>query len=216
MKLIAEHNFNVKPTLKEDTSGEKSYFIEGVFMQAEKGNKNGRIYPKHVLFREVDRYCVECINGNRSLGELGHPEGPQINLERASHKIVELRKENTNIIGKAKILNTPYGQIVKNFIDEGVSLGVSSRGLGTLKSKGDLQEVQNDFWLSTVDIVADPSAPDAFVNGIMEGREWVWDNGIIKEKQISHYKKTIQKASKKQLEEKTLKAFNDFLNKLKG
>jgi hypothetical protein len=214
MKLIREAVEEVD-FLTEEKEGKKDYYIRGIFMQAEMGNKNKRIYPKHVLFREVDRYVTECINTNRSLGELNHPSGPQINLERVSHKIVELKKDGTNIHGKAKILNTPYGQIVKNFIDEGVSLGVSSRGLGSLKSKGDLQEVQNDFWLSTIDIVADPSAPEAFVNGIMEGREWIWDNGVIKEKQISEYKESIERATRIRLEETAIHAFNDFLNKLK-
>jgi hypothetical protein len=215
MKLIRETVENVD-FLTEDKEGKKDHYIQGIFMQAETGNRNKRIYPKHILFREVDRYVTECINTNRSLGEMNHPDGPQINLERVSHKIIELRKEGTNIFGKAKILNTPYGQIVKNFIDEGVSLGVSSRGLGSLKSKGDLQEVQNDFWLSTVDIVADPSAPEAFVNGIMEGKEWIWSNGIIKEKHIEPYRKAISKAPLKRLEEEKIKAFQDFLNKLKS
>jgi hypothetical protein len=214
MKLIRESVEDIQ-YLTEDADGNKNYYIEGVFMQAEKGNKNKRIYPKHVLFREVDRYCEECIKTNRSLGELNHPQGPQINLERVSHKIIELRKDGTNIYGKAKILSTPYGQIVKNFIDEGVCLGVSSRGLGSLKSKGELQEVQNDFWLSTIDIVADPSAPDAFVEGIMEGKEWIWDNGIIKEKQINDYKESIEKASRQRLEETAIDAFSDFIRRLK-
>lgn len=216
MKLITEKTFDVGLSLQEGANGKKEYFIEGIFMQAERPNKNGRTYPKHVLFREVDRYMTESVNGNRSLGELGHPEGPQINLERVSHKIINLRKEGTDIYGKAKIMSTPYGEIVKNFIDEGVSLGVSSRGLGSLRSKGQLQEVQNDFWLATVDIVADPSAPEAFVNGIMEGREWIWDNGIIKESDINSYKNQIIKTNSKQLEEETIRAFSDFLGKLKA
>lgn len=214
MKLISEHAESIK-ILTEERNGEKSYFIEGIFMQAEKGNKNKRIYPADTLFREVRRYTQEAIGQKRALGELGHPEGPQINLERVSHIIVELKENGNDVVGKAKILGTPYGEIVKNFIKEGVSLGVSSRGLGSLRSKGELQEVQNDFWLSTIDIVADPSAPEAFVNGIMEGREWIYENGVIREKQLELYKKSIEEASRKDREKVQIEAFSHFLKQLK-
>ena len=213
MFLITETTEDVK-FLTEENNGEKQYFIEGIFMQAEKKNRNGRVYPKETLMKEVRRYNQEYVMKNRAMGELGHPEGPTVNLERVSHIINDLREENDNIIGKAKILETPYGKIVKNLMDEGAKLGVSSRGMGTLKEKDGVNQVQKDFMLSAVDIVADPSAPDAFVNGIMEGKQWVWDNGLMKEVVIDSYQKMIRSASSAELNEAKLNAFKDFLSRL--
>jgi hypothetical protein len=215
MKLIREEiqdaNF-----LVEEKGGEKKYFIEGVFMQSDLKNRNGRVYPKAVMETEVKRYTKENIDRNRAFGELGHPDGPTINLERVSHMITELSMDGSNVMGRAKIMDTPYGKIVKNLMDEGATLGVSSRGMGSLKQgRSGAQEVQGDFYLATAaDIVADPSAPDAFVSGIMENKEWVWDNGIIKEVNIERYKQEIQKATQRSLNEAKLRAFEDFLSKL--
>jgi hypothetical protein len=215
MKLIREEiqdaNF-----LVEEKGGEKKYFIEGVFMQSDLKNRNGRVYPRAVMETEVKRYTKENIDRNRAFGELGHPDGPTINLERVSHMITELSMDGSNVMGRAKIMDTPYGKIVKNLMDEGATLGVSSRGMGSLKQgRSGAQEVQGDFYLATAaDIVADPSAPDAFVSGIMENKEWVWDNGIIKEVNIERYKQEIQKATQRSLNEAKLRAFEDFLSKL--
>ena len=209
-------NEDIKITeeLNEATS-EKSYFIEGIFMQAEQKNRNGRVYPKEVLMNEVDRYNKEYVAKNRALGELNHPQGPTVNLDRVSHMIKELRQQGDDVYGKAKIMDTPMGDIAKNLIKEGAKLGVSSRGMGSLKqNKSGVNEVQKDFMLAAVDIVADPSAPNAFVNGIMEGAEWVWDGGVLREKQISEYHKEISKANKEELEEKCLSVFTDFISKL--
>jgi len=185
-------------------------------MQSDLKNRNGRVYPKSVMETEVKRYTKENIDRKRAFGELGHPDGPTINLERVSHMITELKMDGSNVIGKAKIMDTPYGKIVKNLMDEGATLGVSSRGMGSLKAgRSGAQEVQGDFYLATAaDIVADPSAPDAFVSGIMEGKEWVWDNGIIKEVNIERYKQEIKKASMRNLDEAKLQAFENFLSKL--
>jgi hypothetical protein len=215
MKLIREEVTNAN-FLVEEKGGEKQYFIEGVFMQSDLKNRNGRVYPKTVMENEVKRYTKENIDRKRAFGELGHPDGPTINLERVSHMITELSMDGSNVMGRAKIMDTPYGKIVKNLMDEGATLGVSSRGMGSLKAgRSGAQEVQGDFYLATAaDIVADPSAPDAFVSGIMEGKEWIWDNGIIKEVNIERYKQEIQKASMRQLDEAKLKAFEDFLSKL--
>jgi|TARA_Y100000004_G_scaffold151262_1_gene173889 hypothetical protein len=215
MKLIREEiqdaNF-----LVEEKNGKSNYFIEGVFMQSDLKNRNGRVYPSDVMQKEVKRYTKDNIDRKRAFGELGHPDGPTINLERVSHMITELKMDGSNVMGKAKIMDTPYGKIVKNLMDEGATLGVSSRGMGSLKQgRNGAQEVQGDFYLATAaDIVADPSAPDAFVNGIMEGAEWVWDNGIIKEVNIERYKQDIAKAKLNSLQEAKLNAFNDFLSKL--
>ena len=215
MKLIREE-INDANFLVEEKGGDKQYFIEGVFMQSDLKNRNGRVYPKSVMETEVKRYTKENIDRKRAFGELGHPDGPTINLERVSHMITELSMDGSNVMGRAKIMDTPYGKIVKNLMDEGATLGVSSRGMGSLKAgRSGAQEVQGDFYLATAaDIVADPSAPDAFVSGIMEGKEWVWDNGIIKEVNIERYKQEIQKATMRQLDEAKLKAFEDFLTKL--
>ena len=215
MKLISEEATNVE-FLTEATKTGKNYFIEGVFMQAETKNRNGRIYPKEVLVKEAKRYTKEFIESKRAFGELGHPDGPTVNLERVSHMITELVEVDQNFMGRAKIMDTPYGKIVKNLIDEGARLGVSSRGMGSLKpGKDGIQEVQGDFYLATAaDIVADPSAPDAFVAGIMEGKDWIWDNGLLKERQIQEYKDQIEKSSRKDREQTLVKSFEDFISKL--
>jgi hypothetical protein len=214
MKLIREEVTNAN-FLVEEKGGKKQYFIEGVFMQSDLKNRNGRVYPKEVMMNEVARYTAENIDRNRAFGELGHPDGPTINLERVSHMITELRMDGTNVMGRAKIMDTPYGKIVKNLMDEGATLGVSSRGMGSIKQTKGVSEVQGDFYLATAaDIVADPSAPDAFVQGIMEGKEWIWDNGIIKEVNIERYKQEIERAQREKLEEAKIKAFADFMSKL--
>lgn len=214
MKLIAEEIVEVN-FLTEDNGGKTSHFIEGVFLQGEIKNRNGRMYPIDTLQREVDTYNESYVSKGRALGELGHPDGPQINLDRVSHKIVSLRQEGNNFIGKAKILETPMGKIAKNLLDEGVKLGVSSRGLGSIERRGDMNVVKDDFMLATAaDIVADPSAPDAFVEGIMEGKDWVWNSGW-EESHIAAVKKDIDNASVDQLTEKKLKAFENLLRNLK-
>ena len=214
MKLIAEEIVEVN-FLTEDNGGKTSHFIEGVFLQGEIKNRNGRMYPIDTLQREVDTYNESYVSKGRALGELGHPDGPQINLDRVSHKIVSLRQEGNNFIGKAKILETPMGKIAKNLLDEGVKLGVSSRGLGSIERRGDMNVVKDDFMLATAaDIVADPSAPDAFVEGIMDGKDWVWNSGW-EESQIAAVKRDIDNASVDQLTEKKLKAFENLLRNLK-
>ena len=216
MKLISEEAINVEFLTEATKSGGKSYFIEGIFMQANKKNRNGRVYPTEILQKEAKRYTTEFIKKKRAFGELGHPDGPTVNLERVSHMIEELEEVGQNFMGRAKILDTPYGKIVKNLIDEGAQLGVSSRGMGSLKpGRNGISEVQGDFYLATAaDIVADPSAPDAFVHGIMEGKEWVWDNGLLKETQIQEYKDKIEKSSRKDRENVLVEAFKDFIAKL--
>ena len=215
MKLISEEACNIE-YITEGKDGSKNYFIEGVFMQAETKNRNGRIYPKEILQKEGKRYGKSFIESKRAFGELGHPDGPTVNLERVSHMIEELVEVDNNFMGRAKILDTPYGKIVKSLIDEGAKLGVSSRGMGSLKPRKDgIQEVQGDFYLATAaDIVADPSAPDAFVAGIMEGKEWVWDNGVLIEKDIEAGKMEIYKARKREVQETKMKVFENFLKKL--
>lgn len=213
MKLIKEA-FQDLQYLNEDTNGKKSVFIEGIFMQADKNNRNGRRYPSAVMEKELTRY-QQMINEKRSLGELGHPDNPSINLNQVSHLITSLRFEGKDIIGRAKILETPMGKIARNFIEEGVRLGVSSRGLGSLKEGRDgIMEVQDDFHLATVDIVADPSAPDAFVAGIMEGAEWVLKNGVWTSVQVENAQKQIRKASAKQLDETKLQVWEQFMQSL--
>ena len=213
MKLITETTLGVR-LLTEEKDGKKNYFIEGVFMQSETKNRNGRMYPSSGMSKEVGRYNTEYVAQNRAMGELGHPEGPTVNLERVSHIIKDLRLEGNDVYGRAKILDTPYGKIVKNLMDEGAKLGVSSRGMGSLKEQDGVNVVQEDFMLASVDVVADPSAPNAFVNGIMEGKEWIWDNGIIKPVQIENYKKIIEKTSSRNLEEQAVRLFTDFIAKL--
>ena len=212
MKLITEHTHELEYITE---SKGKEQYIKGIFMQSDLKNQNGRIYPHAVLKKEVNNFNNKYVKEGRALGELGHPMGPIINLDRVSHVIKELKEDGNNFVGKAKVMDTPNGKIVKNFISEGVKLGVSSRGMGSVKqNKEGVNEVQNDFVLSTVDIVADPSAPDAFVNGIMEGKEWVWENGVIKEREIDNMRKTIEKAKMRELEQKKLEVFQKFLQKL--
>ena len=216
MKLISEEATNVEFLTEATKKGGKNYFIEGVFMQSNTKNRNGRIYPQAILQKEAKRYTDEFIAKKRAFGELGHPDGPTVNLERVSHMIEELQEVDQNFMGRAKILDTPYGKIVKNLIDEGARLGVSSRGMGSLKpSKDGIQEVQDDFQLaSAADIGADPSAPEAFVAGIMEGREWIWDNGLLKEAEIQLIKEKVEKSSRKNREQTLVSAFEDFITKL--
>ena len=215
LKLITEVNEEVN-YLEEEKDGKKGLYIEGIFMQADMKNRNGRMYPKDVLEKEVKRYNKEYIDKNRAYGELGHPQGPTINLERVSHLITQLQPDGSNFVGKAKVMTeTPYGQIVHSLIKEGAQLGVSSRGMGSLKQVNGTNQVQKDFYLATAaDIVADPSAPNAFVNGVMESKEWVWDNGIIREADIADMQKDIKTASKSELENVKLKVFENFLSKL--
>ena len=217
MKLISEFNdYAISPVIvegKED--GKKDYFIEGIFMQSEIKNRNGRIYPKEVIQKEVKRYNKEFVDQDRAFGELGHPEGPTINLDKVSHMITKLEEDGNNFVGRAKILSTPNGQIVKNLIDDGAKLGVSSRGLGSLESKGNAQYVKDDFQLATAgDIVADPSAPEAFVEGIMEGVEWVYESGILKAKDLDQMQKDLKTARLNKLEETKLNLWKSFVEKL--
>ena len=214
MKLISEEIQNAE-YLVEEANGKKSYKIKGVFLQSDIKNRNGRIYENDILSKEVDRYSKEFIDKKRAFGELGHPDGPTVNLERVSHMITSLKGEGKNFIGEAKIMDTPYGKIVKGLIDEGAQLGVSSRGMGSLVQKNGSNYVGKDFYLATAaDIVADPSAPDAFVEGIMENKEWIWDNGEIKAKDIEEYKRYIEKAKSIQLAEAKANVFANFLEKL--
>jgi hypothetical protein len=213
MKLIVE--YTESKTLVEQTATGKNYFIEGVFLQSELKNRNGRVYPKAILEREVNRYVKEMINTNRAVGELGHPASPTINYDRASHKILSLKEDGNNWIGRAKVLSTPFGNIVKNLIDDNVAIGVSSRGMGSLKEQNGVNMVQDDYHLATAgDVVSDPSAPDAFVNGMMEGREWIWNNGIIVEADVNEMYKEIKGAKQAQLEEVALKIMENYFSKL--
>lgn len=214
MKLITETVEEVKFLTESDENGEKTYFIEGPFMQADTLNRNKRVYPKNILLNEVARYSKDYVQNNRAFGELNHPASPTVNLDRVSHIIKEFNTNGNDVWGKAKIMKTPMGNIVKNLIDEGAKLGVSSRGMGSLKQRNGYNEVQPDFMLSAVDIVADPSAPGAFVNGIMEGKEWIWNNGILEERTIEEYRQEIKKASSRKLEEKAIKLFENFLRKI--
>ena len=216
MRLITEVIEDIKYITEASENGKKSLYIEGIYMQAERPNRNGRMYRMETLEREAKRYNEEYVMKGRAFGELGHPSGPTINLERASHLIKSLKVEGTDFYGKAKILDTPYGNIVKNLIDEGATLGVSTRGMGSLKEgKDGVKIVDDDFYLATAaDIVADPSAPDAFVRGIMESKEWVFVNGIWMEQHIDFAKATIKKASSKELSEAKIKVFKAFIDSL--
>ncbi len=214
MKLITEQIEDVK-LVTEGTGDNKKLYIEGVFLQSELKNRNGRMYPFSVLEKEVNRYNEEYVKSKRALGELGHPDGPTVNLDRVSHRITSLKAEGNNFIGKAQILDTPMGKIAKSLLGEGVQLGVSSRGMGSIDKREDVNVVMDDFMLATAaDIVADPSAPDAFVNGIMEGKEWVWNNGILKETKVAKYQSYMNESTRADLEERTLKIFSDFLSGL--
>ena len=214
MRLIAEEITDVK-FLSEEKEGKKNYFIEGIFLQAELKNRNNRMYPLGTLQKEVAKYDENYIQKGRALGELGHPDGPSINLDRVSHKILSLKEDGNNFIGRAKLLDTPMGGIAKNLLDEGVKLGVSSRGMGSIRKEENCNVVMDDFMLATAaDIVADPSAPDAFVDGIMEGKEWVWDNGVLKEAKVAQIKKEIDQATLINLQERKISAFETFLKSL--
>ena len=214
MKLITETIESIEALTEEKANGKKDYKIRGVFMQADIKNRNGRVYPVDTLAKEVKRYTNEFINKKRAFGELGHPDGPTVNLERVSHMITSLKPEGKNFIGEAKVMDTPYGKIVKNLIDEGAQLGVSSRGMGSIQQSQGRNVVGKDFYLATAaDIVADPSAPDAFVEGIMEGKEWVWDNGVLKSMEVEQYKEEIERTKRKELAEVKANIFKDFLSK---
>ena len=214
MRLIAEEITQVD-FLCEENDGKKNYFIEGIFLQAELKNRNGRMYPLKTLAREVAKYDENYIQKGRALGELGHPDGPSINLDRVSHKILSLKEDGNNFIGRAKLLETPMGKIAKDLLSEGVRLGVSSRGMGSIRKEENCNVVMDDFMLATAaDIVADPSAPDAFVDGIMEGKEWVWDNGILKESAVAEIKQEIDQATLINIQERKISAFEAFLKSL--
>ncbi len=216
MRLIKELNEDLQFIVEESSDNvKKSLFIEGVFLQADLKNRNGRMYPKEIMAKEVNRYVKEQVNTKRAYGELGHPEGPNINLDRVSHMIVSLREDGNNWIGRAKILDTPMGNIASSLIKEGAGLGVSSRGLGTLKEVNGINEVQDDFMLATAaDIVADPSAPDAYIQGIMEGKEWVFVKGVWQDREIEETKNLIKKTTSRNLSEAKVKAFETFLDKI--
>jgi len=214
MKLITEHLDKLEYTTEAKDDGEKNVFIEGIFMQAEQQNRNKRIYPKVVLKAATDRYVKEQVKTGRACGELNHPEGPAINLDKVSHRITDLKWEGNNVVGKALVLDTPMGKIVKGLVEGGCKLGVSSRGMGTVEQKEGKTYVKDDFVLSTVDIVQDPSAPSAFVEGIMEGVEWIWENGLLKPQQIEEYETEINKVPLGRVSEAQERIFNDFLSKL--
>ena len=215
MKLITETIESIEVLTEEKANGKKDYKIRGVFMQADIKNRNGRVYPVETLAKEVRRYTNEFINKKRAFGELGHPDGPTVNLERVSHMITSLKPEGKNFIGEAKVMDTPYGKIVKNLIDEGAQLGVSSRGMGSIQRTNNKNVVGRDFYLATAaDIVADPSAPDAFVEGIMEGKEWVWDNGRLISKSVEEYKEEIERTKRHELAVVKSRIFKDFISKL--
>ena len=217
MKLISEFNdYSVSPVIiEENEKGQKEYFIEGVFMQSEIKNRNGRVYPKEIMAKEVKRYNKDFVEQDRAFGELGHPEGPTIYLDKVSHLFTKLEEDGNNYVGRAKILSTPNGQIVRNLIDDGAKLGVSSRGLGSLEQKNGAQHVKSDFQLATAaDIVADPSAPEAFVEGIMEGVEWIFENGILKAKEVEQMQQELKTARLNKLEETKLNLWKKFVENL--
>jgi len=215
MRLITEYvENNLEMICEAKKDGSKNYFIEGVFMQSNKKNRNGRIYDKKTMEKAVEKYMVEQVRTGRAVGELNHPEGPTVNLDKVSHKITDLHWQGNDVVGKASILKTPMGQIVEGLLEGGVKLGVSSRGMGSLVSKNGAQYVGDDFMLSTVDIVQDPSAPSAFVNGVMEGVEWVWDNGLIRQQDIEIIETEIKSAPRKDLQDVEIRAFKNFLSKL--
>jgi len=215
MKLITEYvENNLDVICEAKKNGEKNYFIEGVFMQSNKKNRNGRIYEKKTMEKAVEKYVTEQVKTGRAVGELYHPEGPTVNLDKVSHKITDLHWQGNDVVGKASILKTPMGKIVEGLLDGGVKLGVSSRGMGSLVQKNGVSYVGDDFMLSTVDIVQDPSAPSAFVNGVMEGVEWVWDNGLIRQRDIEEIETEIKRAPRKDLHEAEIRAFKNFLSKL--
>jgi hypothetical protein len=214
MKLITEHLEKLDYITEAKKDGGKDVYIEGVFMQAEKQNRNNRIYPKDILSEATAKYVKEQVKTGRAVGELNHPEGPQINLDKVSHRITELKWNGNDVVGRALILDTPMGKIVKGLVEGGCKLGVSSRGMGTVEQKEGKTFVKDDFVLATVDIVQDPSAPSAFVEGIMEGVEWIWDNGVLKPQQIEEYETEIKKVPMGRISEAQERIFSDFLSKL--
>lgn len=215
MKLITETlESNIEVFTESKQNGKKDFFIEGIFMMADSKNRNGRIYESKVLQPAVEKYSEEQVKTGRAVGELNHPEGPTINLDKVSHLITKLEWNDSNVVGKAKILDTPMGQIVKGLLEGGVKLGVSSRGMGSLEQRDGINYVGSDFQLATVDIVQDPSAPSAFVNGIMEGVEWIWENGIFKPQEIEKIETEIKRTPKAQLAEAQVRVFQHFLSKL--
>ena len=214
MKLISEYVDNNLKVIEEQKNGKKSLVIEGVFMQADQKNRNGRIYEKEILESAVKKYVKDQVSQGRAVGELDHPSGPQINLDKVSHKITELKFKGSDVYGKASILNTPMGKIVEGLLEGGVKVGVSSRGMGTLENKNGAMYVKDDFMLASVDIVQDPSAPSAFVNGVMEGVDWIWNNGILQPQEIEKIETEIKRAPAKGLPEAEMRAFKNFLSKL--
>ena len=216
MKLISEFNDVGFEVLTEEKNGKKKYVIEGIFAQADKKNRNGRVYPKAVMESAVGKYVTDQVSKGRAVGELNHPEGPTVNLDKVSHKIESLTFEGTDVVGKATILDTPMGEIVKGLLDGGVGLGVSTRGMGSLRQQNGTMMVGNDFLLNAIDIVQDPSAPNAFVNGVMEGVEWVWNNGIIEAQTIEKMETEIKNAPRADLYETQVREFKNFLSLLKS
>jgi hypothetical protein len=217
MKLIAEYvENNLEFIVEANEKGEKKYAIEGVFAQADQKNRNGRIYPKVIMEKAVGKYVTEQVKTGRAVGELNHPEGPTVNLDKVSHRITDLRFEGNDVVGKASILDTPNGKIVKGLLDGGVRLGVSTRGMGSLESRNGVMVVKDDYILNTVDIVQDPSAPNAFVNGIMEGVDWIWNNGVIEARHIEKMETEIKKAKRPGLYEAQVREFKNFLSLLKS
>ena len=217
MKLIAEYHENdLQCIVEKKENGEKSFTIEGVFAQAEQKNRNGRVYPKAIMENAVNKYVTEQVSKRRAVGELNHPDGPTVNLDKVSHLITDLKFENNDVIGKAQILDTPMGRIVKGLLEGGVQLGVSTRGMGSLEQRNGVAYVRDDFILNTIDIVQDPSAPGAFVNGIMEGVEWVWNNGVIEPQVIEEMETEIRTAPRKHLYETQVREFKNFLSLLKS
>jgi hypothetical protein len=215
MKLFCDINEEIEILTEENEPGKKNYFIEGIFLMCDQKNRNGRVYTFEMMDKKVKEYNNSFVKQKRAFGELGHPEGPTINLERVSHMITDLYSDKKNFIGRAKVMDTPYGKIVKNLIDEGAKLGVSSRGIGSLEEKNGVNYVKDDYQLATAaDIVADPSAPEAFVRGIMEGKEWIWESGRLVERDIEEIKKSIKTASSRKLEEAKIKAFEKFLRNI--
>jgi hypothetical protein len=214
MKLITETVEDVQTLVESSKTGEKVYKLKGVMMESDTKNRNGRIYESKILIKETKRYVIEYVNKNRAMGELNHPSGPTVNLDRVSHLITSLRENGKQVIGEAKIIDTPMGKIVKSLIDAGAKLGVSSRGMGSLETRNGVNYVKEDFTLAAIDIVADPSAPNAFVDGILEGKEWIWNNGLLVEKQIDGYAKQLKKTPNRKLEENAIKLFSDFLRSL--
>jgi hypothetical protein len=214
MKLITELTEDIKYVTENVGNGSKNFFIEGIFMQSGVKNRNGRIYPQGTLLKECKRYINEYVDKGRALGELNHPTGPTVNLDRVSHMVKELHEDGNNIYGRAKVLDTPMGRIVQNLIQEGAQLGVSTRGMGSLKAKNGYQEVQEDFMLAAIDIVADPSAPSAFVNGIMEGREWIYENNTWSERETEAARKLIKRSSGKTLEKNIVKIFEQYFRNI--